>query len=628
MATPEQPPPAEPKVETAPQAPADSAAATAAQARQAEQGEQRKERSAAGPPDPAEAEAVLAQLGIEVKVAPKEGQPPLTLEKIGEALAKAKPEQLIALEDALSTAVTDQEKKALQEKFDANGLLDWKKLVQTLGEGKLSVRELVVMSAILETNPPSIWHGVDKAPLDQASQRINTLKQALEKQLKPQYAPEQVDALFKKPEYQTAYAAFIKDGDKEKFLAAITNEEDRKVIEWAITADPTIAEKTAVGKKFESLIAKKDAAAIAEAVGKGEMNYREGMVAKALLDDLQRVAESQDKIPDELKGLGFMALLEKLIEKLTKLMEKLTGQIDKAFAKKSDQFPTSPIGGDQKFIIEKAAEGVNLKAEKAGLDVKYAVPGKGKVAEVGADYVKIEAGKGFIIYKGIKPAVTKGTEVSEGTIIGRMNTDVLNFQMIGEDKNPIPATRVAELLGKYAKKPPEANAETPALNVTQPPIALTGDQKLNVSKNFGQTGSNGIEITAAKDTAVVMMGDGIITTSENGTIEVNYKDGKVVKFTGLKNDASLHAANANVVVKAGEQIGAIGAGGVLGIQVIENGKQIDPAALLANYLPAANPPANPNPAAPTAPATAPTPPTAPVPPPAAPPSPPTPTAPA
>lgn len=581
----EAPPPAEAKPE---QSPADTAAAAAAQA---EQGATRREAVAAGQPNPAEAEAVLAALGVEVKVAPKSGEP-LTLEKIGEALAKAQPEQILTLQAALDDAVTDKEKEDLQKKFNANGLLDWKGVVQAIAEGKLSVRELVVVSALLEENPTAITaQGVDKASVEQASQRIKTLKQALEKQLNPQYAADQVDALFRKPEYQDAYEAFIKDQDQAKFLAKIPNEEDRKIIEWAIKTPPTIAEKTAVGKEFESLIAKKDTAAIGEAVIARTMNYREGMAAKALLDDLQRVAESQDKIPDELKGLGFMGLLEKLIEKLTKLMEKLTGQLDKAFAKKSDQFDTSPIGGDQKYTLEKPGtgeQGINLRAEKSGQEVK-AVTG-GKVAEVGPNYVKVQVGKGFVIYGGLIPAVKKDEEITKGAKLGVMQNDLLNFQMVGEDGKQIDPTKM--LGNEKFLKPAEKKAEAPELKVTQWPIALAGDAKLNITKDFTQTGSKGVEITAAKDTSVMMMADGIITKSENGTVEVTYKYGKVMKFTGLKNDTSLHAANANEVIKAGVAIGAVGDTGILGIQVIENGTQIDPASpFLANYLPAAPAPA-------------------------------------
>ncbi|GEM_PF-5587969 len=572
-----------------------------AEAAQAERGARVAEAAQAGQPDPAAAETILAQLGIEVKATPKEGQSPLTVEQIEAAFAKANPQQLLMLDSALSAEVSAQEKIDLQKKFDANGLLDWQKLGQALAEGKLSVRELVVMSALLEANPTAITpQGVDKAPLQQGSERLKMLQAALEKQMKPKYALEQVDQLFKKPEYDAAYTQFIKDGDKAKFLAAITNEADKPIIEWAISAPPTILEKKAVAAKYEALINQQNQEAIGKAVVAGTMNYREGMIAKALVDDIQRIAEQQDKIPDELKGLGFMGLLEKLIEKITKLLEKLTNQIDKAFKKPSEQFATSPIGGDQKFVIEKANKGVNLRAEKAGLDVKYAVPGKGKVVEVGPDYVKIQAGKGFIIYSGITlaPTVTKDAEVSEGTKLGVMKTDVLNFQMLGEDSKQIDPTK---LLGKYVKSPETKPAEAPALNVTASPIALAASQKLNITKPFS-SGQNGIEITAPKDTPVVMMADGIITKSENGTVEVSYKDGKIVKFTGLKNDASLKAAKADEIVKAGTNIGAVNDTGILGIQLIQNNAQTDPAALLANYLPTTaparapvTPPANPPP---------------------------------
>jgi len=428
----ETPPPAPagaPEAEQPP-APADAAADARAQAHQAEQGAQLAEKARAGQPDHAAAEAVLAELGIEVKVAPKEGQPQLTVEKIEEALRQGSMEKLLALDVVLSTSVTEQEKEALQKKFDTNGILDWKKLTQALGQVELTVRELVVMSALLEENPEAMTEGADKTLLQQANERLKALKTALEKQLKPQYTAEQVDQLFRKPECREAYDQFIKDDNKAKFLAAIVpivNEEEKKIIEWAITTPPTVFEMKAVAEKSKDLIAKKDQEAIVTAVVERKMNYREGMTAKAILDDLQRIAESQSNIPDSVKGLGFVAILEKLIDQLSKLAAKISGALERAFAKKDEpseqpSFAKSPFGEDKKFKLKQSYEPGKGIAFEAPKDTQIFTVEPGKIS-VNGNVVTVTLRKGSRIeYRNItaEPGIN-GQTIEAGKPIGKVS---------------------------------------------------------------------------------------------------------------------------------------------------------------------------------------------------------------
>lgn len=365
----ETPPPAPVEAAPAPakQAPPGQAQVAAVQREQAKQGGERAQAAQAGQPDAQEAEKILAQLGLDVKTAPKEGAAPLTVEHISESLAKATPDQLLALDATISASVTEAEKTALQNKYTTNGSPDWKALGADLAQGKLTVRELVVFSAMLDSGT-SIPEDA-KPQFEQAGQRLKMLQEGFQNQLKPKYEPAAIDALFKKPEYQDAYGRFLNDGNKEEFLKAVTDDNDRTAIEWAITSAPTVEEKKTVAEKFKDLLAKDaPAQAIAQALVSDppQMNYREGMVAKALLDDLQKAAQSQDKIPDELKGVGIVGLLGKLIEKLSKIIEKITGELDKQFRKKpgaveQSNAPQAPAEAPAQTPAEAAPETLDQK---------------------------------------------------------------------------------------------------------------------------------------------------------------------------------------------------------------------------------------------------------------------------
>ncbi|MBI2638186.1 hypothetical protein HYW83_01210 [Candidatus Peregrinibacteria bacterium] len=120
----ETPPPPEARPDAPP---ADAAAAAVAQA---ERSARVAERSAAGQPDPAEAEAVLRQLMNELPIEAREGLAPITVEQIETALKKFNPEQLLRLDTVLNSSVTDQEKLDFQKKFSTDGVLDWKKIIE------------------------------------------------------------------------------------------------------------------------------------------------------------------------------------------------------------------------------------------------------------------------------------------------------------------------------------------------------------------------------------------------------------------------------------------------------------------------------------------------------------------
>lgn len=439
-----------------------------------------------------QAEAVLATLGIEVKKAPQEGQPPMTVEQLEPVLQKAQPEQILELYTSLNGAVGDEEKTAFQEKYkDRNGSLDAARIGKDISEGKLPIRELIIFSRILDETPDllSKQNEVVRQALEGASERCKALQSALEKQLQPKFSAEQVDAVFKKEPYKEAYKKFLADNKQDEFLAAITDPKDKETIAWAIAAEPTVKEKTAVAEKFKDIIAKSDPEAIGQAVTSDppQMNFREGKIAKAILADLQRVAE-ESAIPDSIKGLGFMAILEKLIDQLSKLAGKISAAIEKEFAKKDKQggekpseqplrFAKSPLGEEngnsKKFTMARTWESGKGVEISAAPDTPIFAVGAGTLKEVGNNKVELAADNGRkVIYENIIiESVFNNTKVAAGAKIGKTgHQKTLSFRFFdgnGAEQNPEPllADFVAE------KIPAQAPAQSPA-SATPPPAPI------------------------------------------------------------------------------------------------------------------------------------------------------------
>lgn len=485
----EAPPPAPAGTPPAPlRAPADAAAW------QAQVAEQRQRVAALSQrPEPeaaAAADAALTALGIQIETAPQEGQSLITIEQLETVLKKAKVKQLLALDASLNTPVTKEEKEAFQKKYnDISGSLDLALIGKNISEGKLNIRELVIFSQIMDETPTLLSGLSDhiKKALEGASQRCKMLHGALEKQLKPKFDLDAVDDVFKKESYKEAYKKFLADpSKKDEFLAAVVDPNDKAIIGWAITAEPTLTEKTAIAAKFKDLIAKNDPAAIGEAVTSDppQMNFREGMIAKAVLDDLQRAAE-ESEIPDSLKGLGFMALLEKLIEKLTELAAKLSISIEKAFGRKEGpgekpRFAKSPLGEAdgtiKKFALAREYEsGKGLEITAQSNTPIFAVGG-GTIKNLGDNKVELKADNGRrVVYQNvvIKDGLDN-TKVNPGAEIGKTGTlQTLTLQYFNEkQEEEDPAPLLADFIETQPTAPPAAPT-APAAVINNPAAAPT-----------------------------------------------------------------------------------------------------------------------------------------------------------
>ncbi|MBI4994653.1 hypothetical protein HZC21_03345 [Candidatus Peregrinibacteria bacterium] len=210
------------------------------------------------------------------------------------------------------------------------------------------------------------------------------------------------------------------EGQKaERFVAQQTEQ----------TGDAEKAKKEEAEKIIEDLAKK-----YPEAFGKYEKETAENpeQAEKALIEaikdptDKQKLAaalsvadptkpeekeESSDKTSDALKGAGFGALLEKLIDRLTKLFDKLSVELTKlfgSFEKKAAKAEIkSPLGENKKFTIAKdykAGEGITIAAD-ANAEI-YSV-GNGTVTNIDKNANTIEITgpdeKSKIVYKNVIP---------------------------------------------------------------------------------------------------------------------------------------------------------------------------------------------------------------------------------
>ena len=361
----------------------------------------------------------------------------------------------------------------------------------------------------------------------------------------------------------------------------------------------------------------------AEAGGEGTNDEddepeEEGKKVDKKEDDKPTAEEAKDTVVEAAKSGGFMAMLEKLIEKFGKLFEQIGNWFSEKFDGMTPKFKKSPIGGTEKFTISTAEKGVDLKTKKTGLDATWVKDSEAKVVDVGEDYVKVGNAEGIVTYSKIKPDVTRGAIVKPGAKLGAIVGDTLNLQMEDKDgKSEDPTS----LLRGFVDKTETPDDKFPDFSAEEPPMKLDEGKKLPIEEIGAD---QKLKINAGTKTDVKMISEGTIkSVAQDGTVTISCKGKTEIIITGL-NSASILAKKGEVK-KAGAPLG-ISLDGVFTIQILKDGVPQDPYAMgMTDYLPAKEAAAEttaPAPTAPAAPATAPVatqaPATAPIAPPAAP----------
>ncbi|MFA6521732.1 MAG: hypothetical protein WCT53_05095 [Candidatus Gracilibacteria bacterium] len=305
----------------------------------------------------------------------------------------------------------------------------------------------------------------------------------------------------------------------------------------------------------------------------------EGKKEKGKEEEKPTAEEAKDTVVEAAKSGGFMAMLEKLIEKFGKLFEQIGNWLSEKFDGMTPKFKKSPIGGSEKFTISTAEKGVDLKTKKPGLDATWVKDSEAKVVDVGADYVKVGNAEGIVTYSKIKPDVTIGAVVKPGAKLGAIDGDTLNLQMEDKDgKSEDPTS----LLRGFVDKTETPDDKFPEFSADAPPMELSGDNKLTIEEIGAD---QKLKINAGKKTDVRMISEGTIkSVAENGTVTISCKGKTEIIITGL-NSASILAKKGEVK-KAGARIGT-SPDGVFTIQILKDGVPQDPYAMgMTDYLPA------------------------------------------
>lgn len=179
--------------------------------------------------------------------------------------------------------------------------------------------------------------------------------------------------------------------------------------------------------------------------------------------------EDNEKSSDALKGAGIGALLERLVDKLTKLFDKLSVQIEKAFGsleRKTTSFK-SPLGGDKKFTIARGyEEGKGLTiAANADEEIYSVTSGTVTKADNKNKTVEITKDNGDrTVYKNIEPSaglktVDDATKIESGKqmVIGKaVSSDGIGFQYFDKnntEQDPTESFKKAELVEEKPEEP-------------------------------------------------------------------------------------------------------------------------------------------------------------------------------
>lgn len=392
-------------------------------------------------------------------------------------------EDIISKGEALEKSMTSEEQKILAwitdskpdpEKSTAlNSIIPKEELAENLREA-------------LKKNP-----GLQKQMLS----NLQVFQQAIEKRKSaPRYSHDEINKAMKKCQKtaQQEYKDFL-DGKitREAYLAKIPDGREKEIVTWALTANPSeiekkeMLERTLAGKKLTP-------DEIREKVEKGELNLRDQNVAFALIEnedvqawekagtitsevaqglrvDIQArksIEAAGSKIPDTLEGMGFMALLEKLIKQLTDLFKKLGTELEGQFEKKGGATaePAAPEVAEPEqneapkvpaFEVKSSPVNVTLgeipqKTKKGFLitkaqDASVLSIADGKITKSEGSIVEVTAADGTVVtYEGLKDGVTRKppseNSVTASTKLGEINDKgELRVEIKGSDGKSVDA---------------------------------------------------------------------------------------------------------------------------------------------------------------------------------------------
>lgn len=403
-------------------------------------------------------------------------------------------DDILIINRAVSADVTEEEKKNFKGKYIENGALKINEFQTALfpkNPAELNIRELAILENLL-TSDEDFKKILGQAQLDEENLEViaqikiclQTLNEAM-----MQGGPdlEKINTAFRKYTHTPEYQTLLKNPEDQTtinaFIALSTDPEEKEMLSWAILAYPTPQELDNFAKKND---VPKSTEEIEERTQKGEYTYRDREIANEVLDKAKKAvaAGTAESLEKAVEKMGFMATLEKLIEKLGKLFDKLGSEMEKLFKVKKEKFPRSLVrdatGNEKDFTFSKKLENniplIEVKTDN-GISLNNIAPVGSKVIKADGQSVEIKApdpDNRTFIYRGIKPAVKKDAEVKADSVIGQSVGTSFIFQMKDKEGKFFDPSG---LLVKGSEEAATASAETAAAAGAAPAAQAAPEQK-------------------------------------------------------------------------------------------------------------------------------------------------------
>lgn len=561
-----------------------------------------------------------------------------------------KPDDLVDLKEKLLNAITDENDKKVvsymlrprsitddetnlfEQQYIKDGAFNADAMMEKVAKGELTLREFFTAFKLMHTED------IDRAAERKLLTPVEARNLTHVLRIIPRESPPEADVKKVIEKYKTAYETFLKDKNKAALLEAMKDDQESiRIMTWLLEEPVSDKEIAGVQDKFkkESKELPKTAEEIDAKVAAGELDYRQGRAIKESLHDMQQAAVAEGKTLEEAAAEtgGFMALLEKLIDKLTALANRLSAEVDKFFKPKQEKaseqaktFDNSPIKGGQFTIAKNPDKGFDLTTDEPR-EVAVVVDGA-KVEKAEPTYVILAKGNAKFIYTGLTPSrsLTAGVTVKAGDTLGQMTGTTLNFQALnekGEQVDPgnlfkpewkkteqaAATTQPAPAPAKPTDAPPsgtaatppsappppsgengppegytQANPRVPELKLEVPPLAH--DMKLILADARSVASGEATFEVPSGATLQAMLPDSIISgwriEDGKGILEVTSGD-IVMTYSGLDPNSLLPTSS--VILSVGAELAGVSTDGKLVVAMkTKDGRVLDPAVELAKYI--------------------------------------------
>lgn len=336
------------------------------------------------------------------------------------------------------TPISEEEEKSFTARFaKPNENPDPAAILQQIIEGVFTPRDFILALSYIRREDVDTTNGLSPVERDNLTNVIRIIPREV-------ITEDQAKAVIEK--HKSAYEKFLQDKDDDAFFKVLeaakddngSHDKDLHTMSLYLNQQVTKKEMQTMQTKLKSGEAQmpSNEQEIDALVKNGTRTYREGLILGEILHDLgTKAAAEGSTLEQAVEKVGFFELLERLMDKLTLLANRLEAEFEKFFnkGKQPKVFPNSPVGKDQKVTVVKPFNkdhpgGIDLKAEQPNQQVTAVIGGI--VSDVSGNSITIATKNAKITYTGIVPAgLVKDKAVDAGTVLGQINGDTFNLRV-------------------------------------------------------------------------------------------------------------------------------------------------------------------------------------------------------